>query len=109
MDILLIEDDDMVAQSLVRLWSDRGHSVAWVQDLDGALYVLSDGFNVVVSDWDLGVYDKRTGAEIVTHLRSINPDARYAIYSGLERDVPEGVKFFLKSYPDKLLRWIEND
>ena len=100
MNILLIDDDDGVAGSFVPLIQGMGHSVEWTKHGD-----IPEGFkpDVVICDYDLGMFDRRNGSQIVTELRPEAPDARWIIWSGLPREVPDGVEFFSKMDTIELL------
>lgn len=94
--ILIIDDDSFLLQSVENALKERdwGVTTAFTQARAAELVEYAD---VVLCDWDLGFNEPMTGDKIVESLREINPDARYIIWSGLERKVPEGVSFQLKS------------
>lgn len=98
MNILLIEDDQFLAESLIRLLDGMNHTVAWVDSLHGALTAveMEGTIDLVLSDWDLGLRESLNGGEICLALKKHLPDARFVIASGVERQVPEGVEFYLK-------------
>lgn len=104
--ILIIDDDEMVVDSLVRTLQLYGHEVWAVRSGH-----VPEGYaaDIVICDWDLGIYDSRNGGEIVTDLLMVLPDARFIIVSGLPRDVPEGVEFFSKGDVIELLHALESD
>lgn len=106
MNVLVIDDDDMVSDSLDRALTHMGHTV--MVSRHGVIPV---GFvpEVVICDWDLGMYDDRDGGQIVTDLRDEAPTARYIICSGLDRDVPEGVEFFSKGDSIEMLKSLSCD
>lgn len=93
--VLLIDDDKTLMDSVSRALMSHGFDVMTSMNLREArrLAYLAD---IVVSDWDLGLYDILTGDQIVEELRKEFPKPRYIIWSGLHRQVPEGVDFFLK-------------
>ena len=103
--LLLIEDDFSLAQSLIELFADNGVGTTHETTLTTALTHMS-GIDKVLSDWDLGIYESKNGGEIVSALRDKFPDVEYAIYSGLERRVPEGVAFFTKDRLTEIIRWV---
>ena len=56
MRLLLVEDDRMIGESLVKGLRDEGFAVDWVKDGVAALAALKDRqaeFSVVVLDWNL--------------------------------------------------------
>lgn len=70
MKLLLVEDDAMIGQSLVRALRDEGYAVDWVTEGVAALTVLADGAGehaLVVLDWNL---PKKSGLEVLRELRA---------------------------------------
>jgi two-component system response regulator QseB len=56
MRLLLVEDDQMIGESLVRGLRDEGYAVDWVRNGTAALAVLKDpqaAFSIAVLDWNL--------------------------------------------------------
>lgn len=94
MKILFVEDDYRNVEPLVSVLTGRGHEVAYARDSERAFaHTAVIDFDVVICDYDLG-YDAGhclKGPEIITRMRrGALPDARYAIWSGLDRpDTPE--------------------
>jgi DNA-binding response OmpR family regulator len=69
MRILLVEDDPMIGQSLVRGLTDGGYTVDWVRDGRQAEAALLDGaneFHVALLDWGL---PNKSGIEILRSIR----------------------------------------
>ena len=93
LNLLFIDDDDAVTGSVVPLLTEMGFNVSAARS-----GVIPDGFkpDVVICDYDLGMYDQRNGVQIVTDLKVKAPNARFIICSGLPREVPTGVEFFSK-------------
>lgn len=104
MNILIIDDDEGVTNSLGSLMRLKGHVVSITKYGN-----IPHGFypDTVICDYDLGMFDTRNGAEIVTDLMPEAPAARWIICSGLTREVPEGVEFFSKSDFVELLASLE--
>lgn len=102
--ILLIDDSVGLLSSMCDLLEHHGHIVETASTRQEAYAAASENlscgttdFDVIVCDWDLGPLQP-DGATIVTHLRDdYYPNARYIIYSGDDRAVPEGVEFFSKA------------
>jgi len=95
--LLIIEDDHMLVESLTRFLDGLEIEVVHVTNFTDASAALTyTDFNWVLSDWDLGIYDTKNGGEIVSALMVEFP-CKYIIWSGLDREVPEGVDFVLKS------------
>ena len=68
MRILLVEDDDMLGESLKKALERHAYGVDWVQDGESASMMLRDApFAAVVLDVNL---PKRSGIEVLTELRS---------------------------------------
>lgn len=112
--ILVIDDDEAMAESVISLFSLRGHQCSFARSrLEAEIQVnrwedLGVPFDIVISDWDLRPYDIRTGAEICTYLRdNTAPQARYIIWSGLDRKVPEWASFYRKDSSDALFEEVE--
>jgi two-component system response regulator QseB len=56
MRLLLVEDDHMIGESLVRGLRDDGYAVDWVRDGAAALTALKDrqaDFSIAILDWNL--------------------------------------------------------
>jgi DNA-binding NtrC family response regulator len=108
MNILYIEDDMYLANSLVPLFEQKGNKVYHVFTyLDAATVMKNATIDLVLSDWDLGLREPMDGGEIVSALMSVNPDARYIIYSGLRRTVPDGAEFVSKGSLYDLLEMVK--
>lgn len=68
MSVLLVEDDPMIGQSLVRALNDAGMTVNWVRDgISGQLAIESDRYTLVLLD--LGLPGK-SGLEVLRGMRS---------------------------------------
>jgi two-component system response regulator QseB len=70
MRILLVEDDAMIGQSLVRALGDEGYVVDWVQDGAAALEALASSvadYVLALLDWNL---PRRSGLEVLQQLRA---------------------------------------
>ena len=102
--LLFIDDDDQVTESVVPLLTEMGFNVSATRS-----GVIPDGFkpDIVICDYDLGVCDQRNGVQIVTDLKAEAPNARFIICSGLPREVPTGVEFFSKTDLVELLASLE--
>jgi DNA-binding response OmpR family regulator len=106
--ILVIDDDIRIRETLLDVLTYEGHKVITCNSGDAAHSVMwerrgSEGIEVVICDWNLGPFDKRNGSEIVEFLHREWPAVRYIIFSGLDRDAPEGVEFFDKGRLPELL------
>ncbi len=65
--VLLVEDDPMIGQSLVRALNDAGMRVSWIRDgIKGQIAVESDSYSLVLLD--LGLQGK-SGLEILQSMR----------------------------------------
>ena len=70
MRILLVEDDAMIGQSLVRALRDADYVVDWVQDGAAALVALADpaaDYVLLLLDWNL---PRHSGIEVLQRLRA---------------------------------------
>jgi two-component system response regulator QseB len=70
MRILLVEDDAMIGQSLVRALRDADYVVDWVQDGAAALVALADPaahYVLLLLDWNL---PRHSGIEVLQRLRA---------------------------------------
>lgn len=93
--ILVIDDTTYLLDAITSLLETAGWEVTAVTNAKDAITAALDDHDVVLSDWDLG-FGQPTGGELVEPIKTQLPDARYIIWSGLDRDVPEGVEFFGK-------------
>lgn len=102
--ILIIEDDEMLVE-MVGDYLSRSDIVCWhARTAKDAQFIMwSENIDIVLSDWDLGMWESMTGGEVVSDLMETYPDVRYIIWSGLDRSVPDGVEFYLKGNPLKML------
>lgn len=111
MNILIVDDDIALTESLVRLFEIQGHLVLSAPNLEEAERIVAslgkERTDLVLSDYDLG-FDQPNGVEIVTTLRKSLPDARFVIMSGLRRDVPDDVEFVLKDRMDSILNVLKD-
>jgi len=70
MRLLLVEDDRMIAEGLVKGLRDEAFAVDWVRDGAAAMAALQDrraGFSVVVLDWNL---PRRDGLSVLQAVRA---------------------------------------
>lgn len=70
MRVLVVEDDEMIGESLVRGLSDEGHAVDWVRNgelAEAALGQSGAEFQLALLDWGL---PKRSGIEVLKALRA---------------------------------------
>ena len=93
--IVLIDDDDALAESVVRLL-DSVADITWVKSGDGAVDLLPA--DIIICDYDLGMFDRRNGVEICEVLRPLCPDAHFVVSSGLDRKVPDWIEFVPKDH-----------
>lgn len=97
MNILLVEDMELIARSMIRVLKSRGHDVLWVQSVPDALAVLrpDTAFDVVLLDREVGQDDGWS-------LRSSVPEGtRVVLMTG---NPPEGAPpHFLKGSSIKVL------
>jgi two-component system response regulator QseB len=69
MRLLLVEDDPMIGESLVRGLRDEGYAVDWVRDGAAGLAALGDkqaDFSIVILDWNL---PRQNGLTVLQALR----------------------------------------
>jgi two-component system response regulator QseB len=70
MRLLLVEDDPMIGESLVKGLRDEGFAVDWVRDGAAGLAALGDAqtdFSIVVLDWNL---PRQSGLSVLQAIRS---------------------------------------
>ena len=70
MRLLLVEDDRMIGESLVRGLRDEGYAVDWVRDGGAAMAALKDGragFSIAVLDWNL---PRQDGLSVLKSVRA---------------------------------------
>jgi signal transduction histidine kinase/ActR/RegA family two-component response regulator len=78
--ILVVDDEQMVAESLARLLASYGHEVVLAADGElGLRRYREQPFDLVITDAVMPVMD---GAEFVTQLRSLDPQAHILAISG---------------------------
>lgn len=104
--LLIVEDDDFLAEAVAERLEEKGWRVAHAKTLNDAVN-LAPGRDVVLCDWDLRPFDPTPGDQIVAACQTVNPDARYIIWSGLGRDVPPGVEFMLKDALPEIIESID--
>lgn len=81
MQVLLVEDDPELAQSLRSALDEDGHTVTWAGDGEAAEEMARDGrFDVIVLDRML---PKRNGIEVLSNLRSAGVSTPVLILSAL--------------------------
>src|SRR5579871_1825583 len=69
MRLLLVEDDQMIGESLVRGLSDEGYAVDWMKNgADGlaAIAAAADAYGIAILDWNL---PKKDGLSVLKALR----------------------------------------
>lgn len=106
MKILLVEDTEYVAESMIGALEMRGHTVDWRKNVSEARLALAySTFDVSVLDYDLGL-DEPPGPTLIPDLHERGIPC--CVYTGLApRGVDFGVPVIEKSDPSKLLAWIE--
>lgn len=111
--LLLIDDDHNLADSMIAFFRHEGVEVLHVKSGSAAEAALmsDDGMDIerVLCDWNLGMYDHRNGAEIVTALEATFGGAEYAIWSGLHQTVPDWCRFFLKDDLEPVIAWAKGE
>ncbi len=117
--ILIIEDEEMLLDSLKSTLLERGYSVVTARDGEEGVQMYSlrardlfgNGIDVVISDLGL---PKLSGDEVFKKIRSINPEAKIILASGfidptVKMELKKaGLKYFVqKPYsPDKVIQTI---
>lgn len=94
--VLLIDDDAEFRETIAGGLRHRGHDAVAAADGHSAATRVAETaqpFDVIVSDYNLGLRDSRNGIEICEALRPLQPDARYVLMSGLDRQVPDWIRF----------------
>lgn len=85
MNILLVDDDADVRESLARFLSDEGHKVSLEAGGDGAMsrYINRGPFDFILTDFQF-IPGKtiRNGADFVREVLQSNPEQRIAIMTG---------------------------
>jgi DNA-binding response OmpR family regulator len=99
MKILLIEDDPMIGESLLKALKQSGHAVNWVQDGEMAVMALKSMSYAVIL-LDLGI-PHRSGISILTELRKKENPVPVLIITA--RDAPEDIALGLDSGADDYL------
>lgn len=102
MTVIIVDDDTNSGEMLAKFVD----GVAYLEPetvLEGSI----DMSNVtcVVADYDFGGRSRWNGAQFLELVKRDWPNIRCILYSGLDRDVPDGVEFFLK---DKLLELVNS-
>jgi signal transduction histidine kinase/ActR/RegA family two-component response regulator len=78
--VLVVDDEQVVAESLARLLKEYGHQVSLAADGENGLRRYREqSFDLVITDAVMPVMD---GAEFVTRLRSLDPHAHVLAISG---------------------------
>jgi two-component system OmpR family response regulator len=86
MRMLLVEDDRMIGESLVRGLRDEGYAVDWVRDGAAAVTALTDSqaeFSVAVLDWNLPRQDGLSVLKLVRASGSVLPILMITARDGL--------------------------
>ena len=80
--LLLVEDDQLVRETVSAMLEDEGFEVVEACDAAAALRLVKDGLDVplIVTDVDLGVGP--SGAELADMLRRLRPDLRIIFITG---------------------------
>lgn len=97
--VLVLDDDGRVRENLAECLSDAGLHVDTARTFDEAEdFMQCLDYDVVVCDWDLGVYGVGAPGDEVTLLaaRANHEGFRLVCFSGLRREVPAGVEQFRK-------------
>ena len=108
MKVLLVEDDDLLRQSLACLFEGRGHQVFQYENGDGAIEYAEDlQPDITLTDFNLGVGDN--GLTIARHLikkgqKAILMSSDYTIK---DRSWNAGVPFIEKIKVSDLIGYIE--
>jgi DNA-binding response OmpR family regulator len=111
MKLLIIDDDDDLLESLVRLFTDRGHDVVGAANGILARDAVANGgdFDVVICDFDFGKADTRNGVEICYELRPLcAASTHFIINSGLNREIPSWMHFSSKGDILEMIDMVES-
>ncbi|MFZ4540664.1 MAG: response regulator [Rickettsiales bacterium] len=85
MRILLVEDDDMLGESLKKALERHAYGVDWIQDGESAIFALADSpFEAVVLDINL---PKKSGLEVLQDMRKRKNMTPVLLFTA--RDLPQ--------------------
>lgn len=83
MKVLLVEDNLMLAGSVIALMERKGLDIMHCSDVSSALAALAESeFDLVVSDYSLGVSEK--GDTVLRQVALVQPKAKRVMMSGEE-------------------------
>ncbi|MDB4966815.1 MAG: hypothetical protein JWN44_2504 [Myxococcales bacterium] len=85
MKVLILEDDDLVAQGLVRCLGYLGHEGVHLRHVEQARARVRGSSDFDVALIDIGLDDGESGEEFLTWLGREQPDVSRVLISGLER------------------------
>lgn len=104
--VLIVDDDKWLVESMTQYLTEDGHTVHYAMNAADAVAAITDhNINVALIDYDLGAYETLTGAEIA---QLIPATVQRIVYSGLRREVPEGVEFYGKARLLEIIDAINN-
>lgn len=78
--ILLVDDSEVMLAGMARFLNRRGFEVRTASSLAEGIAAMSDPFDVLVTDFELG---DGYGTELVRAVRNGRPDAKIVLMSGL--------------------------
>ena len=85
MKIVVLEDDPLVGNGLVRLLRQYGHRALYVRRADEARTLIASQDYVDVAIADFGLGDGESGVEFLGWLRREHPQVRRVLISALDR------------------------
>lgn len=106
MKVLIVDDDDMTLNLLVRIATNAGHEVQGAASGSEALGLLQQErkFDRVITDYQLG---DLTGDDVAKAAKEQNPATRILLISGLPRDYTYVDDFALKPFNiEKILEFV---
>lgn len=107
--VAIIDDDKHLADTLTEALQYHGCTVHhFYNETDATAYLETNHVDWIICDWDLGPHTKLNGSEIINQLKELisrqSPNSapkgeiKYVLFSGLHRETPPNVYFFLKSH-----------
>lgn len=109
MNILIVDDDAYLLDMLIDKLNELGNSAVGTQSPSTAVHFMqNEKFDVVISDWDFGMFSRTTGGDFLANLHAEWPDVHYVLFSGLRREVPPFATQFLKDGVQNLIDHIDN-
>lgn len=101
MKILHLEDDPWIARAAGEAMAGRGHEVVWSSTYVDALYRITSGeeYDAVVADHQVGDLQGRKGLDLLLSIEG----PRRILFTAASVEVPMGIEFVDKMYPDRLL------